>query len=46
MGTIYFIQPVEYLNTNIFKIGCSGSNNLNRCKYGYGKGTRFISINQ
>jgi hypothetical protein len=45
-GIIYFIQPAEYLNTNIFKIGCSSKNNLNRCKDGYKKGTRYISINE
>lgn len=45
-GIIYFIQPVEYLNTNTYKIGYSSKNNLSRCKNGYGLGTRYISINE
>ena len=44
MGTIYLIQPAELVGTNRFKIGCSNTNNLERCKKGYKKGSRFINI--
>ena len=43
-GIIYFIQPVEFLGTNIYKIGCSGKNNMVRCKTGYKSGTDYILI--
>lgn len=44
MGTIYLIQPAELIDTNRFKIGCSATNNLERCKKGYKKGSRYIII--
>jgi hypothetical protein len=43
-GIIYFIQPVEYIETNTYKIGCSKNPNLDRCKNGYKKGSRFLCI--
>lgn len=42
--TIYFIQPVELIGTNRYKIGRSKQSDLKRCKTGYRKGTRFIRI--
>jgi hypothetical protein len=43
-GIIYLVQPCELLNTNRYKIGRSSKNNLDRCKNGYKKGTRYICI--
>ena len=43
-GIIYFIQPAELVGTNRYKIGCSKNANLDRCKKGYKKETRFICI--
>jgi hypothetical protein len=43
-GIIYFIQPAELIGTDRFKIGCSGNPDLDRCKKGYKKGSRYISI--
>ena len=43
-GIIYFIQPAELVGTNRYKIGCSKNINLDRCKNGYKKGSRFICI--
>jgi phage/plasmid-associated DNA primase len=43
-GIIYFIQPVEYIGTETYKIGCSKNPNLERCKNGYKKGSRFLCI--
>jgi hypothetical protein len=43
-GIIYLIQPKEFLGTNVFKIGRSEAPTLNRCKRGYGAGTRFLHI--
>lgn len=42
-GQVYLIQEFKYINTNIFKIGRSGNNKLNRVK-SYGKNTRVIRI--
>jgi hypothetical protein len=43
-GIIYFIQPAELVRINKYKIGCSKNDNLDRCKKGYKKNTRFICI--
>jgi hypothetical protein len=43
-GIIYFIQPCELVGTNRYKVGCSNKPNIDRCKNGYRKGTRFICI--
>jgi len=43
-GIIYLVQPAELVGTNRYKIGCSSKNDLSRCKNGYKKGTRYISI--
>jgi hypothetical protein len=45
-GTIYLIQPAELVGTERYKIGCSSKNDLERCKKGYKKGTRFIDIRE
>lgn len=42
-GIIYFIQPSEYISTNIYKIGYSRQRLLNRINQ-YGKETTIISI--
>lgn len=42
-GIIYFIQPSEYISTNIYKIGYSRQRLLNRINQ-YGKETSIISI--
>ena len=44
LGIIYFIQPAELVGTDRYKIGCSKNPNLDRCKKGYKKNTRFICI--
>ena len=44
-GIIYLIQPFEFLGTNVYKIGCSKKNNLQRCN-SYKKGSRFLSIHE
>ena len=41
MPYLYMLQPVEYINTNCFKIGLSSTFDLNRLK-SYGVGTRYI----
>jgi hypothetical protein len=43
-GIIYFIQPAELVETDRYKIGCSKSPDLKRCKEGYRKGSRYICI--
>jgi hypothetical protein len=43
-GIIYFIQPSELVSTNRYKIGCSANNDLVRCKTGYKKGSRYLSL--
>ena len=43
-GIIYLIQPCILLKTNRYKIGCSKSPTLDRCKKGYRKGTRYLCI--
>lgn len=42
MGSVYLIQPVELLNTSIYKIGCSKKLTLERCSKGYKKYSKFI----
>lgn len=44
LGIVYLIQPYEFIETNIYKIGCSSKNSLDRCKNGYSNGTEFINI--
>ena len=43
-GIIYFIQPAELVGTDRYKIGCSKTPDLKRCKEGYRKGSRYICI--
>ena len=43
-GTIYLIQPAELVGTQRYKIGCSATNDLERPRKGYKKGSRFIYI--
>jgi len=45
-GTIYLIQPAELVGTERYKIGCSAKNDMERCKKGYKKGTRFMDIRE
>jgi DNA-directed RNA polymerase subunit RPC12/RpoP len=44
MGIVYFIQPYEFLNTNIYKIGRSKLDNLSRCINGYKEGSKTYNI--
>lgn len=41
MPYLYMLQPVEYINTNCYKIGLSSTCDLNRLK-SYGSGTKYI----
>ena len=43
-GTIYLVQPAELVGTERYKIGMSAINDLDRCRKGYKKGTRYIII--
>ena len=43
-GLIYLIQPSELVGTERYKIGMSNNPNLDRCKNGYKKGSRYICI--
>lgn len=43
-GIIYLIQPAELIGTSRYKIGCSNKPDLDRCKNGYKKGSRYICI--
>ena len=43
-GIIYLIQPAELVGTNRYKIGMSNCHDLDRCKNGYLKGSRYICI--
>lgn len=43
-GLIYLIQPTELIETNRYKIGMSKNPNLDRCKNGYKKGSRYLCI--
>ena len=45
-GVIYFIQPAEFINTNVYKIGMSIKQHFNRVYTGYRKGTKWFSINE
>jgi hypothetical protein len=42
-GTLYFIQPAELVGTNRYKIGCSATNDMVRCK-SYRQGTRYLMV--
>jgi len=44
MGILYLIQPAELIGTNHYKIGCSSKSSIDRVKYGYKKGTRYLII--
>ncbi len=41
MPYLYMLQPVEYINSDCYKIGLSSTFDLNRLK-SYGSGTRYI----
>ena len=43
-GIIYLVQPKELIGTNRYKIGMSNNPDLERCKNGYKKGTRYLCI--
>lgn len=43
-GIIYLIQPCELVGTNRYKIGCSKKPVLERCVFGYKKGSRYLCI--
>lgn len=43
-GLIYLIQPAELIGTERYKIGMSNNPNLDRCKNGYKKGSRYLCI--
>lgn len=43
-GIIYLIQPSELVGSERYKIGMSNKNNLDRCKKGYRKGSRYLCI--
>ena len=43
-GIIYLIQPAELIGTNRYKIGMSNKPDLERCKNGYKKGSRYLCI--
>jgi hypothetical protein len=43
VGIIYFIQPKEFVNTQVYKIGYSGKTNLER-PIKYGIGSRYLCI--
>lgn len=43
-GIIYLIQPEEFINTSVYKIGCSSKPTLDRVRNGYGKGSRYLYI--
>ncbi len=44
IGLVYLIQPSELVGTERYKIGMSNNPNLDRCKNGYKKGSRYICI--
>ena len=43
MGIVYLLQPQEFINTNILKIGHSTKNNLSRCK-SYGSNSIIYNV--
>jgi len=43
-GIIYLIQPSELVGTSRYKIGMSNNPDLERCKNGYKKGSRYLCI--
>jgi hypothetical protein len=43
-GIVYLIQPCELIGTSRYKVGCSKKTDLDRCKNGYKKGSRYICI--
>ena len=42
-GIVYLVQPKQYINTNVYKIGYSSKTNLSRC-YSYGAGSECIYV--
>jgi hypothetical protein len=44
MEIVYLLQPAELVETDIYKVGHSLSEEIARCKNGYKKGTRYICI--
>ena len=45
MGIIYLLQPSEFRNTSIYKIGRSSKDDLSRC-ISYGTNTKYVFIGQ
>ena len=45
-GIVYLIQTTEYIGTNIYKISCSITNDLEKLKKSHNKGTRFIIVHE
>jgi len=43
-GLLYLIQPAELVGTSRYKIGYSRTNNLNKFRKDYKKGSRFLDI--
>ena len=43
-GIVYLIQPAELVGTNRYKFGCSSNPDLERCRNGYKKGSRYLCI--
>lgn len=43
-GIIYLVQPMEYIGSNCYKVGCSGKPTLERVTTGYKKGTTYLLI--
>lgn len=43
-GLIYLIQPEELIGTKRIKLGCTKKADLDRCKNGYKKGSRYLCI--
>ncbi len=46
VGIVYFIQPVELIGTQRYKIGCSKKQDLSRLTHGYNNGTRYIIVSE
>lgn len=44
IGIVYLIQPIEFIGTNIYKIGCSSKPTLDRVRHGYRSGTRYLYV--
>lgn len=44
VGIVYLIQPIEFIGTNTYKIGCSSKPTLDRVRHGYRSGTRYLYV--